>query len=239
MLIYALRNIKSLRPDGTGKVYVGKTKFDDPQTRWVGHQNEAFTGSTFCIHNAIRKYGKDAFVIEVLEDGITDPNLLCGREVFWIAALNSQDDQYGYNMTSGGDNPPSMTGIPKSEEWKQKAGQRMQGNKLGVGRIYLHSQETKEKLSTLRFSIFSSLSEEAKREQTQAGRTKIDELRGQGLKMGGAPSGEANFMFGKQHTEESRKKISESKIGKPGYTNKGRLGQPHSEESKKLMSQRL
>jgi hypothetical protein len=41
-----------------GKIYIGITSQGVNQ-RWCKHCSDSTTGSTFPIHNAIRKYGKD------------------------------------------------------------------------------------------------------------------------------------------------------------------------------------
>ena len=50
-----------------GKVYIGKT-LDKPEDRWRDHVNEANSGKyNYRFHNAIRKYGEDAFSMEIIE----------------------------------------------------------------------------------------------------------------------------------------------------------------------------
>ena len=53
------------------------------------------------FHNAIRKYGFQDFVFQIIEDGITSNDLLDEREKYWINHYNSYYD--GYNSTLGGE----------------------------------------------------------------------------------------------------------------------------------------
>jgi len=78
-----------------------KLKLSD---RWDAHCTRAFHAGRkhhpFCC--AIRKYGKAAFVKEVLETA-EDLEEAKAAEVRQIAAHRSTDRQYGYNLSSGGD----------------------------------------------------------------------------------------------------------------------------------------
>ena len=53
------------------------------------------------FHNAIRKYGFQDFVFQIIEDDITSNDLLNEREKYWINHYNSYYD--GYNSTLGGE----------------------------------------------------------------------------------------------------------------------------------------
>lgn len=51
-----------------GKIYIGITN-QGVTIRWYKHCSDAIYGnSNFPIHNAIRKYGKDNFQVEVIEE---------------------------------------------------------------------------------------------------------------------------------------------------------------------------
>lgn len=78
-----------------GKCYVGQT-IQGLERRWCNHCSSAQRDSSYHIHNAIRKYGPDAFTVEVLEETTADQ--LNDRERYWIAELRP-----AYNMTDGGE----------------------------------------------------------------------------------------------------------------------------------------
>jgi group I intron endonuclease len=104
-LIYKITNIKN------DKIYIGKTKeyYGDQyfgiDGRLRQHMVNAFTNSkkNDCprFYNAIRKYGKESFVIELLE--ATDENNVNTSEKFYIDLFGSTDDDIGYNISLGGD----------------------------------------------------------------------------------------------------------------------------------------
>ena len=104
-LIYKITNVAN------DKIYIGKTKeyygnqYFGIEGRLKQHMINAFTKSKYndCprFYNAIRKYGKDSFVIELLEE--TNENEVNNSEIFYINLLGSTDDNIGYNISLGGD----------------------------------------------------------------------------------------------------------------------------------------
>lgn len=84
-----------------GKIYVGQSI--DITDRWKQHIYKAFNHNERAfdspIHQAFRKYGKDNFRFEVLEE--CSANELDNRERYWIKKLNSLSPN-GYNISPGG-----------------------------------------------------------------------------------------------------------------------------------------
>lgn len=80
-----------------GKIYIGQT-IKTLRERWSQH---------LCRHNskhlgsAIRKYGKDTFVMEEI-DSATSKEELDYLEKYWIRFYRSDDRLKGYNLTIGG-----------------------------------------------------------------------------------------------------------------------------------------
>jgi group I intron endonuclease len=68
--------------------------------RFTSHVCDANHGSTSIIHNAIRKYGKAAFEIELLEECQSFEDL-DAAERKWISELNTLTPN-GYNIEAGG-----------------------------------------------------------------------------------------------------------------------------------------
>lgn len=66
------------------KFYIGRSV--NIKNRWKQHIYEARHKEGNAIHKAIRKYGKDNFRIEVLEE-LKDTNNLAERELYWYAKL--------------------------------------------------------------------------------------------------------------------------------------------------------
>jgi group I intron endonuclease len=97
-----------------GKLYIGKTF--DPATRLAGHKWQMKNGHQTPVHRAMRRYGVDAFLFEVLAGfPIEDDALAFEREL--IRTLRTRDRQRGYNVSEGGDGP---SGVRPSEETRSK-----------------------------------------------------------------------------------------------------------------------
>lgn len=82
-----------------GKVYIGITRESLP-ARLRRHIANARAGKLFALSTAIRKYGEDSFVAEVIGAGSWDE--LKAIEVAEIARHNALGSG-GYNMTGGGE----------------------------------------------------------------------------------------------------------------------------------------
>ena len=92
-----------------GKVYVGQSK--NPHRRFKDHIYGKNSEHNSVIHNAIKKYGIDAFDFDVIEHNVVEYN---DREKYWIAYYRSNQRQYGYNITDGGEDPPILRGEESS-----------------------------------------------------------------------------------------------------------------------------
>ena len=79
------------------KCYIGQT-IQSVQTRWTKHINSIGTEKEYAIHKAIKKYGINNFIFEIIEQ--CDANLLNEKEIYWINYYNSYEN--GYNLTRGG-----------------------------------------------------------------------------------------------------------------------------------------
>ena len=90
MIIYKITNVVN------GDFYIGKTSKTKDE-RLKRHFYNASYGLETYLYRAIRKYGKDNFVVEELETNISQ-NKVDEREIYYISFLNPK-----YNMTSGGD----------------------------------------------------------------------------------------------------------------------------------------
>jgi hypothetical protein len=73
-----------------GKIYIGQAAIDDP----------TYLGSGIQITGAIKKYGRDKFNRQVIEECSTD--VVNSREIYWIKFYNAIDRKVGYNISAGG-----------------------------------------------------------------------------------------------------------------------------------------
>lgn len=82
-----------------GKIYIGITT-KSIEERFARHVNSA-EKSKYRIHTAIRKYGRDNFVIETLSV-VSSQEEANELEIKLIQELNATDYNIGYNMAIGG-----------------------------------------------------------------------------------------------------------------------------------------
>lgn len=82
------------------KIYIGKT-VNTIRERWLEHIEEASKGDNSLLHKAIRKYGENGFYVDFIEQCSNDE--LNIKEIYYIALFQSHMEQYGYNMTLGGE----------------------------------------------------------------------------------------------------------------------------------------
>jgi len=111
MFIYKTTNII------TGKIYIGKSQID----------NKNYLGSGIYLKRAIKKYGRENFKREIIEEGIGDSQILCKKEIYYIKFFNTRNIKIGYNLSKGGD-----------------------------GHNIKHSKKTKEKLSNIKKELLSN-----------------------------------------------------------------------------------
>lgn len=171
-----------------GKQYVGRT-VKRLEQRWAGHCCAANKGSTLPLHNAIRKYGRNAFSLEVV--AITrDAVELSQLEIQWIERTRSAIE--GYNLTTGGE---GAIGYKHTPEALAKMRSRLLGTK--------RSAEDCRKISEGQTGIkkISKNNWEGIR-LAQSSRVRTPEER---IKIGSA-------MRGKMHSEETKLKMRESRL---------------------------
>lgn len=83
------------------KVYIGVTE-QGVDARLKGHFCKAKSGSNYAFHKAIREYGENAFMIETIDVTI-DVKLAPELEKKYIKLFHSNEEQFGYNSTTGGE----------------------------------------------------------------------------------------------------------------------------------------
>ena len=151
--IYSIRNLVN------GKVYIGKSK--DLKKRWIWHLSNLKNGNRHnsYLQNSWNKYGEKSFKFEVIKSiDFVDDKILSNLEKKYIKEYNSQDANFGYNMTSGGDgvsNPSedvrkkiseSRMGVKFSDETLTKMSEAAMGRK-GFWKRKKRYPETIEKMS--------------------------------------------------------------------------------------------
>lgn len=209
-----------------GKGYVGYT--NNIQRRMREHKATALTGKGQAIHAAIRKYGWDAFVVEELYSNVDKQQTLVLEDHF--IDLYETKGLKGYNITRGGQQGPpkgytrthmteeqleSLRMRMKDPEIRQKISDGLRGNKNKIG--WVAPLETRQKQSSsLKGRPGRSFSAEERKHRS-------DFMMNNQFALGAIPSIEKrtrhseymqtrdhSYKIGVPHTEEHKKKISES-----------------------------
>ena len=183
------------------KIYVGRDK----------HNNPKYYGSGTLLKRAIKKYGKESFIKEIICEE-SNLILLNELEVYWIETMKSTNPLIGYNLQKGGQGGDwdSLTEEQKnhikkriSESNKNRKFSKVTLEKKSKSMIGKNtgnrSDETKLKMSINRTGkgIGNTPSNKGKKASNETIQ-KLKEL----------CSGDKNGMYGKKHTEESRLKMS-------------------------------
>jgi group I intron endonuclease len=109
----------------TGKKYIGKT-IQDLSQRIRQHYKDR-KRLNYLFYRAINKHGWDSFVWGIVEE--CDIKFLNKKEEYWIYFYKTNQSQYGYNSSFGGE-----FGIPREVlvECGKRNGKYARDNKLGL-----------------------------------------------------------------------------------------------------------
>jgi hypothetical protein len=191
MIIYSILNKLN------NKIYIGQTT-QKIETRWKKHLNNIKRRKNIYLYDAINHYGIENFLIEKIED-CSNIDELNQRETYWINFYKSNQKEFGYNMTDGGNNRiPTPEVIARTAKTrKDKHGHLSLEHKQAISKANKNkivSQETRQKIS--KSLIGRTLSEEH--------RHKISQVQ----------QGNPSPMEGRHHTKESKLKMSNWRKGK-------------------------
>ncbi|HOE39705.1 MAG TPA: GIY-YIG nuclease family protein [Bacteroidales bacterium] len=104
------KDIYIIKNDINNKVYVGQSNNVNQRFREHCKPSSAYVENDL-VAKAIQKYGKSHFWVEVLEEKVENYN---EREQYWINKNNSIRPN-GYNIMTGGEDPPIFSGVNHSE----------------------------------------------------------------------------------------------------------------------------
>ena len=173
----------------SGKSYIGVTK--NFYRRYTEHKREADRGTKNIFYCACKKYNFYNFKIYILKQDIEDEELLKFAEVLYIEKYKTQDSNYGYNMTPGGD------GVQLFGE-----NNGMYGKK--------HTNESKQKMKDNNKPMFGSDNAWHKSNRTEEELKERAQNVAESRKLNGTYSSEYNGMYGKKHTNESKQKMKDT-----------------------------
>ena len=117
-----------------GKVYIGITS-RDPKIRWNSGNGYKYNKH---FYDAIQKYGWKNIKKDVLYSGLSQEDAY-RLEIELISKYRSNDREFGYNKSSGGESSVRGLHWHQSKETIEKKSQKMRGRKL--------TQEQRKKLS--------------------------------------------------------------------------------------------
>jgi hypothetical protein len=216
-----------------GKVYIGKTTKTLKERKDI-HNRESRLGIKRLFYDAIRKYGFDAFMWEII-DTVKTERELNGKEIYWIEFYRSNvvkyGYKYGYNLTSGGQGPFGHISGIKNKTYEE-----------------FYGKEKAEQLKKERSLLYKGKSFEERfgKERAEQIQIKISISK----KRAGKFSGGKNPMYNKTILDVWRKKYGEQKALMMWRSHKKKFkkinrgennpmyGRIHKESSKNLMSKR-
>ena len=204
----------------SAKSYIGISIHEPEKRRIRAHLSGK--GNRY-IANAVKKYGKDAFTYEILEENVF-PQLLPDLEIAYIKKFNTVKPN-GFNLTYGGEQNKKP-----SDETRRKMSEAQKGKKRSP-----HSAETRRKISESHKG--KPRSKEHSENISRALKGKPSWHKGKKRsketceKIGRASKGRVPANKGKPRTEQERENISSAVKralkGKPAW-NKGKpLSQEH------------
>lgn len=119
MIIYKITNIIN------GKIYIGQTSESIKQRfyRHMGYQSLDFDTK---FYRAVRKYGRENFVIEQI-DSAKNQKELDEKEIYWINYYNSVDAGYNMKATIGKKGGDTLSNHPELEYIKEKISKSKMG----------------------------------------------------------------------------------------------------------------
>jgi len=202
--IYLIQNVLNK------KCYIGQSINNNPMKRYNVHWSTATKGSSYILHSAMRKHGKDKFKVECL--CVVPHEALNRMEAYYAEQFQSYiwDTPGGYNMIWCGGSSVARIGLKMPDNVKEAIRKSRIGTK--------HTEESKQKMSQALKG--RKLSEEAIRKSalSRVGKKLSEDTKAKIREKAKA----------RGCTEQMKENLK-----------KGRLGRPHTEEQKRKASERM
>ena len=194
-----------------GKYYIGKSTFST-------YRDNSYYGSGQAIKKAIRKYGKDVFIKEILDTCETEEEAY-EKEKEWISKTLAFESSHGYNLTPGGKGFTSTQAkqvysdfIDSLTEEERKSLQEKRTialqtpeirNKISSASKRTHLNRTEEEKETWRKKVREGWSEAEKEKARQ---------RMKGSERKGVSGANLEYLIGKYGEKEGRQRFSQMQI---------------------------
>lgn len=150
----------------TSRMYVGQT-WRSLEIRFKGHSRAEKERGKFHIQHAIRRYGIAAFSMVEMCTAQTQEDL-DAAEKYWVSYFQSNNPQFGFNMTVGGKGAKITSKQSRRED--DKRGLHMRGRKL--------TDEWKDNLSLANYVRWENL--ETRKRQSEISKAAWDKRRAAG-----------------------------------------------------------
>lgn len=188
----------------TGKCYVGSAK--DFEKRWTRHFNDLKSGthSSIKLQRSYNKYGESVFIPQIIEELEYTKSAIIAREDYWISKLDSKVNGYNIADASFGD---TLSTHPNKAEIFDKISESLRKNNS-----LLSEDERKQKFGSVNKLKGKKLEDVYSDEKSKLIRNNMS--KGQ---LSRDMCGARNPFYGKDHSDEFKKKLSEVHKGKdPG-----------------------
>lgn len=193
MIIYKTTNLLN------GKIYIGQDRNNNPN----------YYGSGNLLKLSIKKYGKENFIKETLEECKNEDHLN-EREIFWILNYNSTDKTIGYNISDGGKEGDRKLGhdIVKNgiyNYWVNKYGKEEADRRksIKIEKLKKIGKEGNKLTKNGRYNIWvEKYGKEEANKRYEEWRLKISQYQ------------QYKLDNGWKHTEDAKEKISNARLGK-------------------------
>lgn len=197
------------------KQYVGITKFSIEE-RFLQH-----TRRGFILTEAIKKYGKDNFYIDLIEE-VESAERAYELEQYYIKEYSTKVPN-GYNLTDGGDGLYGVIIDDEDRKRRSKVMKKLHKEKRTGMHGKKHSEDTRKKMSISGKNIPKPwlsgrvLSEESKQKirEKHLGKSLSEETRKKISENHHDVNGENNPMYGKKHSPETIEKLREKAKNRP------------------------
>lgn len=208
-----------------GKIYIGQTIHgDNPVKRW-GYNGAHYKAQPY-FYNAIQKWGWDSFDHEVIANHLTAKEA-DEFEKLLIKKLNTTNNNFGYNLTSGGKSYEMIEETKKklsvasraaweNEDMKKHASERNSGKNNAMFGVSPKERMDDETYELWKMQTVERVRSEEFRQMMHdkmIGKKWSDESN---AKKG--RKGKEHYFYGKHMSEEQKEKLRQANLGKK-YSN--------------------